>query len=150
MLKAPPAHFINGIDYPPPHGRGSFKMQTVPCLIKRGDSVSGLLYWVAVLVLWFDDCLKVGNIGYIVDCQWLSRQHLGNTKSNKSYIIVIAGNSVGGAKRQLIGHLGLPSLPTGVNAGISCAARYRYSFSISSLYRSKIFTSASIPLVRRS
>jgi hypothetical protein len=35
------------------------------------------------LVLWFDDCSKIGNIGYIIEWQWVSRQHLGNTKSNK-------------------------------------------------------------------
>ncbi|HTV42387.1 MAG TPA: hypothetical protein VMF08_17600 [Candidatus Sulfotelmatobacter sp.] len=33
--------------------------------------------------------LKIGYIGYIAECQRLSRQHFGNTKSNKSYIIVI-------------------------------------------------------------
>jgi len=33
--------------------------------------------------------LKIGYIGYIVECQRLSRQHFGNRKSNKSYIIVI-------------------------------------------------------------
>jgi len=26
---------------------------------------------------------KIGYIGYIVECQWFSRQHFGNTKSNK-------------------------------------------------------------------
>ena len=36
-----------------------------------------------VLVLWFDDCSKIGNIGYIVEWQQLSRQHLGNKKSYK-------------------------------------------------------------------
>jgi len=27
--------------------------------------------------------LKIGYIGYIVECQWFSRQHFGNTKSYK-------------------------------------------------------------------
>jgi len=31
---------------------------------------------------------KIGYIGYIVECQWFSWQHFGNTKSNKSYINV--------------------------------------------------------------
>jgi len=35
---------------------------------------------------------KIGYIGYIVGCQWFSRQHFGNTKSYKSYIIVIAAD----------------------------------------------------------
>jgi hypothetical protein len=34
-------------------------------------------------VLWFDDCSKIGNKSYIIECQWFSRQHLGNKKSNK-------------------------------------------------------------------
>jgi hypothetical protein len=36
-----------------------------------------------VLVLWFDDCSKIGNIGNIVESQRFSRQHFGNKKSNK-------------------------------------------------------------------
>ena len=41
---------------------------------------SGIM--VVVIVLWFVDCSKIGNIGYIVECQWFSRQHFGNMKSN--------------------------------------------------------------------
>jgi hypothetical protein len=37
----------------------------------------------AVVIIWFDDCSKIGYIGYIVGCKWFSRQHLGNTKSYK-------------------------------------------------------------------
>lgn len=39
----------------------------------------------------FDDCSKSGNIGYIVKCQWLSRQREGY----KSYIIVIDWATLG-------------------------------------------------------
>jgi hypothetical protein len=41
-------------------------------------------FW--VIVLYFDDCSKIGNIGnigYTVDYQVFSRQHLGNMKSYK-------------------------------------------------------------------
>jgi hypothetical protein len=36
-----------------------------------------------LLVSWFDDCSKIGNIGYIIEWQWFSRQHFGNMKSYK-------------------------------------------------------------------
>ena len=32
---------------------------------------------------WFDDCSRIGNIGYIVEYEWFSRQHFGDMKSNK-------------------------------------------------------------------
>ena len=41
------------------------------------------------------DSWKIGNIGYIVECQWFSRQHLGNMKSNSGNIIVIADGGLG-------------------------------------------------------
>jgi hypothetical protein len=34
-------------------------------------------------MLWFDDCSKIGNIGYIVGCQVFSRQHLETGKATK-------------------------------------------------------------------
>jgi len=41
------------------------------------------------IVLWFDDCSNIGNIGYIVECQWVGRQSRAcgsNVKSYKSNI----------------------------------------------------------------
>jgi hypothetical protein len=44
---------------------------------------SGVAGRFAGIVVYYDVCSKIGNIGYTVECQWFNRQHSGNIKSNQ-------------------------------------------------------------------